>query len=122
MNTVLWILQGALTILFLYSGSMKSTRSEHWLVTHNQTGVEGLPILLTRFIGIMEITGCIALVLPGALGIATMLTPIAALCFALIMAMAAPIHYKRHEPQSIMLNIVVLILCLFVAWGRWKGI
>ena len=122
MNTVLWICQVFLAALFLFSGSMKSTQSERWLVAHNQTGVEGLPMPLIKFIGIAEILGAAGVILPWWLGVAPVLTPIAALGFAVIMMLAAPIHYRRKEPQNVLINVLVLLVSLFVAWGRLQGL
>lgn len=56
MNTTLWILQSLVAFAFLYSGINKSILSEQRLVASGQTGVEGLPLPLIRFIGISEIS------------------------------------------------------------------
>jgi uncharacterized membrane protein YphA (DoxX/SURF4 family) len=119
MNTILWIGQSFLGLVFLYSGIMKSTRSESWLVSHNQTGVEGLPILLIRFIGIAEIIGVFGILVPSYTSIMPLLTPIAAICFSLIMIFAATIHLRRHEIKSVILNIFILCVSLFVAFERF---
>ena len=118
MNTLLWIIQGLLAALFLFSGSMKSTQSEQWLVTHNQTGVAGLPDALIKFIGICEILGAFGLILPWWLDIAPILTPLAAIGFCIIMALAAPRHYKLKEPGNVAINVIVFLLSAFVAYER----
>ena len=118
MNTILWIIQILLSILFIYSGICKATLPVAKLISLNQTGIDGLPIPLIRFIGITEIIGVIGLILPIALDILPALTPIAACCFAAIMVMAAPIHFKRKEYQSTTLNLIALALCIFLAIGR----
>jgi hypothetical protein len=118
MNTILWILQALLAALFFFSGSMKSTQSEQWLVTHNQTGVAGLSGTIIKFIGICEILGAIGLILPWWLNILPILTPIAATGFCIIMVLAAPRHYRLREPKNVAINIVVFLLCAFVAYGR----
>lgn len=122
MNTVLWICQGFLAFVFLYSGVCKSTQSEQWLVTHGQTGVQGLPLPLTRFIGIAELFGVAGIILPWWLQVAPILTPVTALCFAVVMMLAAPIHYKLNELRNSALNITVMLIALFVAWQRFRGI
>ena len=118
MNTALWIAQGSLALIFLYSGWMKSTRTAQRLVAMGQTGVEHLPRPLIRFIGISEILGVVGLIVPGLTRIAPVLTPIAALCLGLIMVPAAIIHYRRHEKRAVLLNVAILILCAWVAYGR----
>ena len=118
MNTILWILQGLLSAIFFFSGTMKSTRSEHWLVTHYQTGVAGLSNATIKFIGICEILGAFGLILPWWLNIAPILTPVSAMGFCIIMLLAAPRHYRLREPGNVAINVTVFLLCAFVAYGR----
>ncbi len=75
-NTMLWVAQSLLAVLFLFSGVMKSTQSEQKLVASGQTGVEGLPRPLIRFIGISEILGAVGLVLPMLSNVMPGLTPL----------------------------------------------
>lgn len=119
MNTILWVLQGILAITFFYSGLMKSTRSEQWLITHGQTGVVGLAAMSIKLIGISELLGVAGLILPWWLNLARMLTPFSAMGFALIMALAAPIHYRLKEPKNVGVNIALLLMSVVVAYGRF---
>jgi len=119
MNIIFWIIQVLAAAAFLYSGINKSIYSEEKLVTIGQTGVEGLPMPLTRFIGIIEILGAIGLVLPTALNILPKLTAISAVGFAIIMVLAARIHYHRHEPKNVVNNFILLLLCVLIAWYRF---
>jgi len=118
MNILLWILQAFLALTFLYSGICKSLLNEKALVKKGQTGVAGLNTWFIKFIGIAEILGAAGLLVPTAFNIMPFLTPIAALCLALIMPFAARIHYKRKELRSMAINVVVFCFCIFVAWGR----
>jgi uncharacterized membrane protein YphA (DoxX/SURF4 family) len=118
MNTALWIFQSLLAVLFLYSGIQKSIYSEQKLVAAGQTGVEGLPAGLIRFIGVSEILGTIGIILPMLLHILPILTIIAVIGFAVIMILAGIIHYKRHEPKNVLINCVIFLICLFIVYGR----
>jgi len=118
MNTILWVLQLSVAIVFLYSGTQKSIYSEQKLVASGQTGVEGLPIGVIRFIGISEILGTIAIILPLLLHILPVLTTIAAICLAVIMIPAAVIHYKRREFKNVLTNCILFLICVFIAYGR----
>lgn len=119
MNTALWILQYLIAGVFLYSGITKTILSEQKLVTSlGQTGVKGLPVALIRFIGISEILGAFGIILPSLLKIASVLTPIAAICFAIIMVPAGVIHYKLHEKRNVFDNVLLFLICLFIAFGR----
>jgi len=119
MNTLFWMLQALVAATFLYSGINKSIYSEQKLVAIGQTGVEGLPLTLTRFIGIIEILGSIGLILPLALNMSPELTPLSAVGFAIIMILAARVHYNRHEPKSVVNNCILLLLCVLIAWYRF---
>ena len=118
MNTTLWVLQSLIAFGFMYSGINKSIFSEKKLVAMGQTGVEGLPLALIRFIGISEILGAVGIILPLLLHILPFLTTVSAICFAVIMILAARIHYKRHEYKSVVFNSVIFLVCIFIAYGR----
>ncbi|MBS1661948.1 MAG: DoxX family protein [Bacteroidetes bacterium] len=118
MNNILWTGQIVLAVIFLYSGINKSIYSEQQLIARGQTGVVGRGAVMIRFIGISEILGAIGVIFPWWAHILPFLTPITAGCFALIMLFAAPIHYRLKEPKNVALNLFVLAVALFVAWGR----
>lgn len=119
MSTLLWIAQGLLAAVFGYSGIMKSTQKRDKLVQIGQTGVASLSYPVIRFIGIIEILGAIGIIVPVAIGILPMLTPFSALGFAVIMIMAAPIHYKRGEYACVAFNIFLLLVSLVVMVLRY---
>jgi len=66
----------------------------------------------------LEVLGAIGLVLPRLLGIAPVLTPLAALGFVGLMIGAIVLHRRRGEPRLIVFNVVLMLLALFVLWGR----
>ncbi|HEX8576371.1 MAG TPA: DoxX family protein [Flavobacterium sp.] len=120
MNTFLWICQVFLAFAFGYSGVMKSFQNREYLVSIGQTGVDGLPYWVIRFIGVAEILGTAGLVLPWATQILPLLTSISALCLAVIMIPAGVIHYKRKEYKTVLaINVTFFILSLFVAYMRF---
>lgn len=120
MNTALWIIQVLLAITFLYSGVCKSFKSEQWLVAHGQTGVAGLPGWLIKFIGICEILATAGFTLPVWLNVYSLLTPVTAILCCVIMVLAMRIHYRLKEPANVFTNIVLFLLCAFVAYERLK--
>jgi uncharacterized membrane protein YphA (DoxX/SURF4 family) len=120
MNNLLWILQGFLAIIFGYSGLMKSSQNREHLVDIGQTGVANLSYPLIRSIGVSELLGTLGIILPWATGIMPALTPITAFCFALLMVLAAPIHYKRKEYKAVALNLSFLLISTFVAVMRFS--
>jgi hypothetical protein len=129
MNTLLWFCQGIVAVVFLYSGINKSILNQQTLIARGQTGVTGLHPALIRFIGISEVLGAVGLIFPWWMGIAPVLTPVAAGCFAVIMVLAAITHTRlllrtgnRRELQNIATNIVLFSLCVGIAWGRLVGL
>ncbi|MGZ3498178.1 MAG: DoxX family protein [Vulcanimicrobiaceae bacterium] len=118
MNIALWICQVVLAGLFLFSAATKGTQSPEKLVAMGQTGVEGLPILLLRFIAFAETLGAIGLIVPFWTKIDPVLTPAAALGLGIIMVLACIVHVRRRELQTASMNFVILAVCLFVAFGR----
>ena len=119
MNVALWICQILLTLVFGYSGLMKSTKTEKELVAMGQTGVENLSPKLIQFIGVMELLGVAGIILPRLSGILPILTPLAAIGFAVIMVLAAIVHFRRSEKKTVLLNLLILVLSAFVALGRF---
>lgn len=120
MNTTIWILQGLMAFVFMFSGINKAYFDEKILVQKGQTGVEGLPKWFIKFIGVSEIFGAIGLIAPMLMYQWSILTPISAICLGLIMIPAAYIHNKRKEPRNVVINITILIICCLIAYIRVK--
>jgi uncharacterized membrane protein YphA (DoxX/SURF4 family) len=119
MNLALWIAQIIVAFIFLGSGIAKSVMSREKMAETGQTGAASQPLALVRFIAVCEIFGAAGLILPAALGIAPLLTPAAAIGLGIIMIGAARIHKQLKEFRSVSVNLGLLVLCLFVALGRW---
>lgn len=120
MNTILWICQGFLALTFLYSGICKTFLSEQQLIAKGQTGVVSLPAVLIHSIGVSEVLGAAGIILPWYTGVLPVLTPVSALCFAVMMVLAARIHYRLKEPGNMAINTFLFVLSVFVAWVRFS--
>jgi uncharacterized membrane protein YphA (DoxX/SURF4 family) len=119
MNLALWISAIVLAVVFVASGLMKQFVPKDKLVTSGQGWAQDFSPTSIRLIGLAEILGAIGLVLPAALHIAPILVPLAAVGLALVMAGAAVVHARRNEPMNIAVNVVLIALAVFVAWGRF---
>jgi uncharacterized membrane protein YphA (DoxX/SURF4 family) len=117
MNIALWVVQVILAAMFLMAGTTKVFRYDDFV--EKQPPMKTLAKPLVQFIGICEILGAIGIVLPLALGIAPFLTPIAAISLALVMFLALIFHGKRGEWKVFPMPTVLMLLAIFVAWGRW---
>ena len=118
MNIVLWVVQILLALTFGMAGIMKVSQPIDRLETRmgwvKSVGTRGV-----RLIGSLEILGAIGLILPACNGILPWLTPVAASCLALTMIGAMITHGRRGEYSQIGINVVLLLLTLFVAYGRF---
>jgi uncharacterized membrane protein YphA (DoxX/SURF4 family) len=118
MNMALWIVAIVLAVAFAGSGLLKLVRSKDQLVTSGFGWAEDFSPATIRLIGVAEILGALGLILPGALHISPILVPLAAIGLALVMVGAAVVHSRRKEAPMIAINAVMLVLALFVVWGR----
>jgi uncharacterized membrane protein YphA (DoxX/SURF4 family) len=118
MNMFLWILQGLLAAAFATSGVLKTTKSREQL-SPQLPWVNDVPAGVVRLIGTAECAAALGLTLPGALGIATILTPLAATGIAVIMILAMGFHAHRKESPGIAFNAVLLIVTAIVMWDRY---
>ena len=118
MNTVLWIVQIVLALLFAMAGIMKVTQPVDKLEARmgwvKDVGSRGV-----RLIGSLELLGAIGLILPAITGIWPWLTPVAAAGLALTMVGAIITHGRRGEYPTIGFNLVLLALALIVVFGRF---
>ncbi|MDR7251292.1 putative membrane protein YphA (DoxX/SURF4 family) [Nocardioides sp. BE266] len=119
MNIALWVVAILLAGAFAMAGVLKSTKPKEAIVEQGLAWAEDFSQPVIRFIGAMELLGAIGLVLPPLVGVAEILTPLAATGLAVTMALAAVTHLRRKEPQMVVVNAVLLALAAFVAWGRF---
>jgi uncharacterized membrane protein YphA (DoxX/SURF4 family) len=119
MNWALWIVAIVLAAAFAGSGLLKQFVPKDKLVTSGQGWAQDFSPTSIRLIGLAEILGAIGLVLPAAVHVAPVLVPLAAVGLALVMVGAAVIHARRNEPMNIAVNVVLIALAVFVAWGRF---
>ena len=120
LNFWLWVTQIVLALLFGFAGILKSFRPIPDLAKMMVWPGE-FPVPLTRFIGATEGLGAIDMILPILIGILPWLTPLAAIGFAIIQVLAIVFHARRGETaKSLPMNLVLLALAVFVAWGRWS--
>jgi len=116
MNIVAWVLQIVLAVLFLAAGGTKLTRPKEKLQPM-MGWVEPVEPRNVKLLAATEILGALGLVLPWATGIAKVLTPLAAVGLAIVMAGAVIVHARRNEPWYA--QLVLFILCVVVAAVRF---
>ena len=118
-NTVLWIVQGLLAVMFLFAGVSKLVMSAAQM-TEQAKAVGGwqLPMAFIRFIGVCEALGAVGVVVPWLTGIRPGLTPLAASGLVVIMIGATVINLTTTIPAIAILTAILGLLAAFVAYGR----
>ena len=117
MDTILWIAQVVLAVLFLLFGVTHLMRRD--TMRERVPWMWAVPREALAVIGLLEILAAIGLVLPAMTRIQPWLTPLAALCLAVLMVFAIVFHIRRSEMPNIVLNAILGLLAAFVAWGRY---
>jgi hypothetical protein len=116
MNIALWVVQGLLALVMVLTGALKVVQPReklaekfHWAKTWTDANV--------KLLGLAEVLGGVGLIVPGVTGILPVLTPVAAVCLAILMAGATKTHRDLGEPT--VPTIILTALCLAVAVGRF---
>ena len=112
----LWIVQGVLAALFLFSGAMK-------LITPAQTLAQQAHMsgMFLKLIGVFEVLGALGLVLPGIARIRPELTPVAAAGLVIIMIGAVVVTIRQNGGPLVAIPAITGVLCAVVAWGRRRA-
>jgi uncharacterized membrane protein YphA (DoxX/SURF4 family) len=118
MNIALWVVQVLLALAFGMAGFMKLTQPYEQL-SKRMGYVNDFSPTAVKAIGLVELLGAIGLILPAATGVLPWLTPLAAVGLVLTMIGASLTHLRRQEYPVIGMNVVLLILALIVAYGRF---
>ena len=121
MGTALWIATGLIGVAFTVGGlsqvlmSKEKYRSygpaQHWVDDFTEGHLTA--------IGVVKLVGVAGLVLPPLVGIAPVLSPVAATCLALVMAGAATTRFRRSEWAYMAGDVGFLLALAFIAWGRF---
>jgi len=118
MNVVLWIIAGLLALAFLGAGLTKLIQPKEKLAA-TMGWVDDFSPGTVKLIGALEVLAAIGLVLPAALDVVPVLVPLAAVGLGALMVGAAITHARRRETPMIAVNVVLLVLAVVVAWGRF---
>ena len=118
MNALLWVLQGLVALVFLFSGGTKLVISTEAMQKMSPPNSIMLPGVFLKFIGVMEILGGLGLILPGLTNIRRGLTPLAAMGLLIIMIGAVVISIMGPGVGTAIIPLIVGILCAVIAYGR----
>lgn len=119
MNIALWIVAAVLAACFLASGSLNASQPKDRLVAAGNGWVEGFAAGAVKTIGVLEILAGVGLILPAAVDIAPVMVPVSAAGLVGLMIGAGITHARRQEARSVAINVFLLAVAVFVAWGRF---
>jgi uncharacterized membrane protein YphA (DoxX/SURF4 family) len=116
MNTSLWIAQILFGLFFFVSGYGKAFTP--WDQLQHIPWIGGVTPEIMRLVGWSEILGAIGVILPAALRIKPVLTPVAAAQLVVIMVLATAFHLVRAEHLLTIPCVVLAAMGSFIAYGR----
>jgi uncharacterized membrane protein YphA (DoxX/SURF4 family) len=119
MNTLLWTLQIVLAVVFAGAGATKLILPRDQLARTLGGWVDEFPAPLLKPLGLAELLGAVGLIVPPLVGIAPILTPVAASGLVVTMIGAIVTHARRREFPNVAVNVVLAIAAAVVAWGRF---
>lgn len=120
MNIALWVIQVLLAGMYGMAGSMKTFQPDKVRTNPQMTWAHDKQDGYIRFVGISELLGAVGLIIPALTGILPWLTPLAAVGLALIQVLAIfTVHLPKKEYQVIPVNVVLLVLAIIAAYGRF---
>jgi|GEM_PF-538040 len=118
-NKVIWIFQILLALWFTMPAYLKLTTPKEKMIENKQLPPDGNPIPI-RVLGFLELLGIIGIIVPRLTGTLTILTPITAVCFAIVMVGAFVVHINKQEYKVLPLIALAFVLSLVVAWFRFS--
>ena len=119
-NLLLWLGQIVLALVFVVDAYIHTFRFSQSSLRPDMAWLADVGRDRMRIIGALEILGAIGLIVPAATGILPGLTPVAASCLAILVALAAVFHLRRPgEGRSVVLDVIVGGIAVLVAYGRF---
>jgi uncharacterized membrane protein YphA (DoxX/SURF4 family) len=122
MNTVAWVLQIVLAVLFLLHGLLFTVAYGPVARRVEARGrpPSSLPPALRQFIGVAELAAAFGLTVPPALHLFSWLAPLAATGLVLVMAGAAIFHARKSEFPALAGTMVLGALAAVTLFLRWQ--
>jgi uncharacterized membrane protein YphA (DoxX/SURF4 family) len=117
MNILLWILQIALAWLCIAGGYYQIFKIEQ--MQKNVASMRALPRSLWAFLGAFGCVTGLGLILPGAINMLPILTPIAAAAVAAesVLISAFYIYYRDFPPMGY--SVAMTLMAAFISYGRF---
>jgi uncharacterized membrane protein YphA (DoxX/SURF4 family) len=118
MNVALWIAAALLAVVYVAAGLPKVLQPRDKLVSQMKWAAD-FSDRSVRGIGAVELLGAIGVIVPGIIKIAPLLVPLAAVGLAILQVGAVAVNVRYDETNRLPLNVALILLAVFVAWGRF---
>ena len=116
MNILLWVLQILLALWNIIGGIYMAN---NYKLVANEWALNALPKPAWIALGVLQVLFALGLVLPGALKVWPKLTPISALCLAVISLCGIALYAAYAGFPGLLWALVPAILAAFVAYERF---
>lgn len=116
-NIALWIAQILVAVSFCWAAYLKLAVPVLQLARVWPWAGE-LPVAAVRLLGLIDLAGGIGVLLPALTRIKPRLVVLAALGCVALQICAMVFHAARGETSVLPVNVVFVVLCGFIAWGR----
>jgi hypothetical protein len=119
LNVALWVVSIGIGLAFVCYGAMKLVVPKNRLAVRGASWVDDFSSGTVTVVGLTEITGGLALVLPAVLGMPSRLAIAAGTAGLIVVTLgAAVVHARRREPGMIVCNVALLALTAIALWDR----
>jgi uncharacterized membrane protein YphA (DoxX/SURF4 family) len=122
MNTVAWVLQIVLAVVFLLHGLL-FTVAYGAAARRRQAGgraPSSMPPTLRQFIGVAELAAAFGLIGPPVAHVFPWLAPLAAAGLVLVMVGAAIFHARKSEFTEAVVTVLIGGLAAVTVFLRWQ--
>jgi uncharacterized membrane protein YphA (DoxX/SURF4 family) len=116
MNILLWILQVLAALMYGASGVMKVFMFDK--VTADVRSFDALPRRVWQALGMVELVCTVGLIVPAALHLQPVLTPVAAIVLAVESLVFIGVHARYREVSTMVMCGVLCAIMALIAWGR----
>jgi hypothetical protein len=119
MNSILWVLQIILGIKLVSVAYTHGLRQDKTSMQEaiRKVGVLARPTLV--MVAISTLLGATGLIIPGALGVMSWLTPWTAAILAGMLLVSIVLHVRGREKPKIWVSLILCAMAVVVAYGRW---
>ena len=117
MNILLWVLQIALAWLCIAGGYFQIFKIEP--MQKNVAAMRELPRGLWAFLGALNCLAGVGLVLPGAINVLPILTPVAATIASAESILISAFYVRYGDRSPLVYCVAMAIMAAFIAYARF---